>query len=152
MEERVIPYYVDSATKEPTREQGNFQASLRPLKRLYGDRPLSEFTPQCLCIVRQAMIDGNWMTQAEKKEWADAGRKVGLARSTVNERIARIKLMFRWGAMRELAPPFIAHGLATVDGLRRGRSGARETDPVMPVAIRKAKTITSRFHTETGIT
>jgi len=135
IEERVTPYYVDPISKKPTREQANFRASLRPLTRLYGDRPASEFTPQSLCIVRQAMIDGNWMTEAEKQEWTDAGRKIGLARSTVNERIARIKLMFRWGAMMLQVPPSIAHGLATVDGLRRGRSAARESDPVAPVPI-----------------
>ena len=80
LDERVLPYYVDPVTRKPTREQGNFRVSLRPLKRLYGDMPVSDFTPQSLCTVRQAMIDGVWMTDAEKKEWMHAGRKRSLAR------------------------------------------------------------------------
>jgi integrase len=135
MEERVIPYYVDPVTKEPTVEQGNFRAALTPMKRLYEDLPANEFNPQHLHAVRQSMIDGSWMTEAEKKKWTQAGRKIGLTRTTVNERIGRIKMMFRWAAEMMIAPAAVFHTLATVAGLRRGRSAAREGMPVKPIAI-----------------
>lgn len=135
MEERVLPYYVDPVTKEPGYEQENFRHSMRPLSRLYADMPAADFTPRHLTVVRQSMIDATWMTDDEKAKWQKAGRKIGLARTTVNERIARIKMMFRWAAEMVIIPPSVFHGVLAVRGLERGRCGARETDPVTPVAV-----------------
>lgn len=42
--------------------------------------------------------------------------------------------MFKWACSRELIPARIYQGLLSVDGLRRGKSDARETEPVRPVA------------------
>ena len=39
----------------------------------------------------------------------------------------------QWGVENELVPPATYQGLAAVGGLRRGRSDARETEPVKPV-------------------
>ena len=135
MQERVVPYYLDPVTKEPTHEQGNMTLSMRPLNRLHGDIPAAEFTPQMLVAVRKSMIDGTWHTEAEQQEWTEKGRKIGLARKSINERIGRIKLMFKWGASVGIVPASVWHALTAVEGLRRGRSGARETKPVMPVSI-----------------
>jgi integrase len=41
--------------------------------------------------------------------------------------------MFKWAAAEELLPPSIHQALAAVDGLREGRSAAREKPPVGPV-------------------
>jgi len=57
----------------------------------------------------------------------------GLARTTVNQRIKRIRRMFKWGVGEGLVPPMVHHGLTAIDGLKRGRSAAKETDPVKPV-------------------
>ena len=56
-----------------------------------------------------------------------------LARTTINNRISRIKRMFRWASRKGLVPPTTYHGLLAVDGLKRGRSAARETARVKPV-------------------
>jgi integrase len=56
-----------------------------------------------------------------------------LCRNEVNKRIGRIKRVFRWGTENELIPPSIFHGLQSVRGLSRGRSDARESEPVKPV-------------------
>jgi membrane-associated protease RseP (regulator of RpoE activity) len=56
----------------------------------------------------------------------------GQARSTVNNNVARIKRMFRWGAQNELIPVTIYQALATVAGLRKGRRSAREPQPISP--------------------
>ena len=56
-----------------------------------------------------------------------------LCRAEVNKRIRHIVRMVRWGVENELVPPSIHHGLKAVPGLKRGRSEARESEPVKPV-------------------
>jgi integrase len=56
-----------------------------------------------------------------------------LSRNVINARVNRIRRMFKWGVAEELLPPSVVEGLRAVDGLRRGRSHARETEPVRPV-------------------
>jgi len=48
--------------------------------------------------------------------------------------VGKVKRMVKWGVAEELVPPSVFHGLLAVEGLRRGRSGAREHEPVRPVA------------------
>jgi hypothetical protein len=55
------------------------------------------------------------------------------SRGYVNGQIGRIKRCFKWAASRELMPPAVFHGLPAVDGLRKGKTDARETEPVKPV-------------------
>ncbi len=57
----------------------------------------------------------------------------GLSRRYVNDHIDRIKRMFKWAAAEELIPASIPQALAMVPGLRKGRTEARETDPILPV-------------------
>jgi integrase len=57
-----------------------------------------------------------------------------LSRGVVNHRVNRIKRVFKWAVSEELIPASIHEGLRSVAGLRYGRSEARETDPVKPVA------------------
>ena len=42
--------------RKPTRELGNYRASLRPLKALYGDTLAKEFGPRALKAVREDLI------------------------------------------------------------------------------------------------
>jgi hypothetical protein len=99
-----------------TSEYGLIKLAMRRLKADYGHTAASEFGPRAFKAVRQRMI------------------LAGLSRKTVNEYSARIKRCFRWGTEQELVPPSIFHGLQAVRGLMRGRSEARETPPVRPVA------------------
>ena len=57
----------------------------------------------------------------------------GLARTTINQRVGRIVRLFKWAVENELVPPGVHHGLKAVAGLQKGRSEARETEPVRPV-------------------
>jgi integrase len=41
--------------------------------------------------------------------------------------------MFKWAVENELVPPSVLQALKAVNGLRRGRTGARESAPVRPV-------------------
>jgi integrase len=99
----------------PTTEIPNYRNTLRPLRRLYGGTLAADFGPLKLKAVRQALIDS------------------GLCRKTVNQRIGRLVRVFKWAVENELVPPSVHHGLKAVAGLRKGRSDARETEPVKPV-------------------
>ncbi len=107
-------YYKDYGDKHHG-EISNLRYALRPLRLLYGCISSIEFSPEALENVRQRMIDE------------------GLARTTINGRITRIKRAFRWAAQKGLVSPSVYHGLKTVDGLKRGRSAAKESEPVKPV-------------------
>lgn len=106
-------YYVKNG--RPTSELYEIRCAMRPLKNLYGRTSAAEFGPKNLKTVRQALIDG------------------GLSRSTVTKRTGIIKRLFRWGVESELIPASVHHGLLAISGLRRGRCGVRETEPVKPV-------------------
>ncbi len=93
----------------------NYRAALRPLKRLYGSTPAVEFGPRALKTVRQSMIDAGW------------------TRGVVNQTSHRVRAVFRWGVSEQLIPSDTHAALTTVAPLRRGRSDARESDPVKPV-------------------
>lgn len=58
----------------------------------------------------------------------------GLCRTEINKRIGRIKRAFKWAVSEELVPASVYHGLQTVAGLKYGRTAARESEPVRPVA------------------
>lgn len=107
-------YYVKD--DEPTKEFTEMGIALRPVRLLYGDSLASDFGPLKLKAVREHMID-----------------VMDLSRGVINTRINRVKRFFRWAVAEEFVPPSIIHGLEAVQGLRRGRTRARETDPVMPV-------------------
>jgi integrase len=99
----------------PTSEQACIKSAMRPLRRLYGKTPAAELTPLKLKAVRQVMLEADW------------------SRGHVNHQVDRIKRLFKWAAENELVPAGAYHGLQAVSGLRKGRSEARETEPVRPV-------------------
>jgi integrase len=121
--EVLLAYWRHAETHYRTRDRGlgreleNVKDALRPLRRLYGRTPAAAFGPLALRAVRDAMV------------------KSGLARTTVNARIGRIRRAFRWAASVELVPGGVYRDLLTVEGLREGRSDAREPGPVEPVPI-----------------
>jgi len=107
--------YYRRADGTPAAELENLRLALRPLKSLYGNTPARDFGPMALKAVRQSMIDS------------------GLSRRTVNQRVARIARVFRFGVESELVPAAVHHALKAVPGLRAGRSGAKEGRKVRPV-------------------
>jgi integrase len=64
----------------------------------------------------------------------DGAGQRGWARGLINAAIGCIKRMFKWAVAEELIPPSVYHGLTAVEGLRKGRSEARETKPIRSVA------------------
>ncbi|NLE37134.1 MAG: site-specific integrase, partial [Pirellulaceae bacterium] len=57
----------------------------------------------------------------------------GNSRPYINNLIDELKRIFRWGVSQQLIPVQIHQSLATVPGLRKNRTEAREPDPVKPV-------------------
>ncbi|MGA2619873.1 MAG: hypothetical protein ABSF26_19845, partial [Thermoguttaceae bacterium] len=100
----------------PTGEIDAIRTALRPIRHLYGSTPAADFGPKKLKVVRHKMVEA------------------GLSRGVVNDRVGRIKRMFKWAVAEELVPPSVYHGLQAVAGLAFGRSTARETEPVRPVS------------------
>lgn len=100
----------------PTTELDEYRRSLKPLRELYGATPAADFSPLKLKAVRQRMIDA------------------GLCRGVVNQPVGRVIRVFKWGVAEEMVPESTWRSLTTVRGLERGRTEARETEPVKPVA------------------
>jgi integrase len=105
-----------------TAEVDCLRAALRPLRQLYGHTPAKDFGPLALKAVRQRMVES--VDERTKRPWC---------RRTVNLHTCRIRSVFKWGAGQELVPASVLHGLQAVRGLQKGRSAARESEPVKPV-------------------
>jgi integrase len=117
LNELILGYFRFAADyyRESEKEQEKIKLAMRPLKNLYGCSAAAEFGPKKLKIVREQMIDA------------------GLSRRTINMRVGCIKRMARWAVESELVPATIHYGLLAVNGLRQGRSKARDPNPVKPV-------------------
>jgi len=98
-----------------TREAPGIKRALKPVRELYGVKPAAEFGPIALKVVRSKLVED------------------GISRTYANAQIGRVKRMFRWAVNEELIPAETYQALVTVPGLRRGRTEARETSPVLPV-------------------
>jgi integrase len=57
----------------------------------------------------------------------------GLSRTYINDHVGRIQRIFKWAVGEQLLPVAVHQALVAVPALRRGRSGARETEPVRPI-------------------
>jgi integrase len=116
--------------KRPKGELGNYWDVLRPLRRLYGETPAAEFGPVALKAVSATMLKPRTVVDAKTGK---VKRVPGWCRAVANRNVSRLKLIFRWAAEEELVPGEVAARVWTVQGLRPGRSDARETEPVKPV-------------------
>jgi integrase len=106
-------------------EAFNYRDALRPLLRLYSRSIAAEFGPLALKTVRAEMI------------------RLGWCRTYINRQTLRIKSVFRWGVENELLEPRVYEALRSVAGLRAGRSDARESQKIKPVAESHAQAIFS---------
>lgn len=117
----LIVKYVDHAKAyyrkngKRTSEYQWIRDALRVVNEMFGTLPADQFGPLKLVAVRDEMV------------------RHGLARSTINGRINRIRRCFKWAVSQELIPATVRESIWAVDGLRRGRSQAREPKPVRPV-------------------
>jgi integrase len=106
-------YYVKDA--RPTGQIPLVRQAIRILRELYAHTPAVEFGPLALRSIQEKFA------------------RDGKARKTVNHVTTTIKHLFKWAASQELIPVTIYQALATVPGVKKGRTAARETVPVGPV-------------------
>lgn len=59
----------------------------------------------------------------------------GNSRRYINDVTQVIRAIFKWGVRKELCPIEVHQRLATIPGLMKGRSKAKETEPVAPVSL-----------------
>jgi uncharacterized protein (TIGR02996 family) len=107
--------YYRTPDGKPTTEVGEIKRSLRPVRELYGHTPAAGFGPRALAAVRRRMVDAGW------------------CRSLVNKRIDRVKRAYKWAAAEEMVPVTVYQALRSLAGFRKGRTDARESEPVRPV-------------------
>jgi integrase len=107
-------YYVKNGN--PTSEQASLRLAFRPLLELYGHAECRNFGPLALAAVRNKMIETR------------------ITRKRINQHVGRIRRMFKWGVSREMLPADVFQALATLEGLRKGRTKAKESQPVKPVS------------------
>lgn len=96
-------------------ERYTIKKVMRDVRALYRSSRAVDFGPRALKAVRQKWIS--------KK----------LARTTVNRYVSHVLRAVKWAVSNEMVPVETYQALKAVDGLRKGRSKARETDPVTPV-------------------
>lgn len=113
--EHAEEFYRDE-TGNQTGEAANYKYALRPLVKLFRNVKCCQFGPSKLMTVRNELA------------------KVHV-RQQVNNNLARIKRVFKWGVSQELIPVEVFAALQTVEGLKRNRSAAKESEPVLPVPI-----------------
>ena len=82
---------------------------------LYGSLAAKEFSPLKLKAARDRIV--------EREDWT---------RKTVNEYIQRVRRVFRWGASNEIVPSETYRSLEALEGLKKGRTTAREPRRVAP--------------------
>ncbi len=89
---------------------------LRTLNAMYGDTAAAEFGVQEYKAVREKFI------------------QAGHSRRYINDEMAEVTRFFRWAVAEGKIPAQVVQTLQLIPGLRRGKSEARETDPVTPVS------------------
>ncbi len=95
-------------------ELANYRAALKVLIAMFRTTRVCEFGPKKLKAVQDAL----------------AAKHV---RIQVNNSLSRIKRMFEWGVSQEIVSATTFLALKTVKNLKRGRSKAKEGQPVLPV-------------------
>lgn len=107
-------YYVKNG--KPTGSIYGVRAVLKLLRKHCGKIQAEDFGPLALKNLQQKMIKDN------------------RSRRYINDHTDRIKRIFRWAVSEELISPSSYQALSSVSSIRKGRTAARETSPVMPIA------------------
>jgi len=107
--------------------------AFRVLLQLHCETPTDRITIRDLLGVRQGLIN-----LREQHEHGRSARN-GLSRRTINDRIARIKRVFRWGVEQGIVLGAVWHELSALKGLPKGRCGVHDNAPVEAVPWSQVK-------------
>jgi integrase len=106
-------YYIKDG--KTTDEVRMVKVALKIVRELYGRTAAAEFGPLALQAVREVMIGKDW------------------CRKHINKQVDRVKRCFKWATRQQMIPGGVYEALRCVDGLKRGRTTAREGTKVMPI-------------------
>lgn len=106
-------YYTQNG--EPSKEYAAMKAVADPITELYSRTRATDFGPLALKAVRY-----RWVEQK-------------LCRKHINQRVNRVRRIFKWGVENEMVPSSVLHALQAVAPLKKGRTEAPESKPVRPV-------------------
>ena len=108
--------YYRRADGSPTRHVGNVKYAVAPLVELFGSADLATLKATDFRAVQARFIDA------------------GLCRVTVNARMKLVRHFVRWAVSWDRGCPELLLRCSSVPGLRRGRTPARESSGIRPVA------------------
>lgn len=114
-------YYVKNG--QPSAEHREMKRSLQSLVDLYGTECGADAGPRWIMALQNHFV--------AKKH----------CRNYVNKQVNRIRRFFRWCCSRELLPAELYHKLVCVESLKIGRTAARETAEIQPVARKHIETV-----------
>lgn len=121
-------YYGAGDDGKGTGEYRNLLLALAPVDEMFGALPVEQFGGIALRTVRDRLV-------AE-------GR---LCRREINARVHRIRRAFRWAVSHQKAPESVVGTMMLVDGLKAGRTSARESAPVLPVSENEVRAVTAHL-------
>lgn len=98
--------------REPNNTAKNVEAALRPLRELYGDSLACELGPRHVRVLQLALS------------------RRGLAARTINDRVAWIRSMVRWGVSMEMLGPERLAALQALPAVRPTQDGTVRRPPV----------------------
>lgn len=107
-------YYVKDG--ESTSQLDRITRALTPVRKLYGGEPAESFGPRRLKAVRQTYVDR------------------GHCRDQCNKLTRCVVLCWRWAAGEEMVGGPCWQSLAAVESLKKGRTTAPESPPVLPAS------------------
>lgn len=120
----------------PTTEVSSWHLTLAPLLKLYGLTPARDFGPLSLKAVRQAMIDGRWLDDAQRERRRKRGLEMGWCRKTTNQRVRRVVRLFEFGVSEQLVPAEVWQSLQAVTPLAAGSRRVRDYPDIEPVPVK----------------
>jgi integrase len=123
---RHVEEYYRHEDGSPTGEVDAMRYALRLLNHLHGQTQARQFGPVALKATRELMVRGYGHPKYGPQE--------PICRTLINARIKRIRRMYKWAVENELVPASVYQALCAVAPLKRGRTEARESVPVKPVA------------------
>jgi integrase len=88
---------------------------IKAIRELYAEMPVSKLGPLCVIAARQ-----KWVNE-------------GCSRKECNRRVGVVKRILKWAVSMQLAPVDVYQAIATISGLKRGRTKAPELAPIGPV-------------------
>lgn len=101
---------------EVTGQHHQVRNTLKRLRAMYGDTLVTDFGPLAMAAFQVMLLETG-----------------DLSRTSINKALGIVRRMFKWGVGRELVSEAGWLRLRTVDGLKRGRTTAREAADIRPV-------------------